>query len=88
MLLWTLIERAKVDDPAKWGELRHVLAVTAQDGYLLMVSIGEIDPNFDNAPVMLAYARDGKPLPALRLVFPDDKHGERDVRDVMRIEVR
>jgi len=88
VLLWTLIDRAKVDDAAKWGELRHVLAVTAADGYLLMASIGEIDPNFGNAPVMLAYAQDGKPLPALRLVFPSDKHGARDVHDVVRIEVR
>jgi hypothetical protein len=53
-----------------------------------MVSIGEIDPNFGNAPVMLAYAQDGKPLPTLRLVFPSDKHGARDVRDVLHIEVR
>ena len=37
---------------------------------------------------ILAYTRDGKPLPALRLVFPDDKHGARDMRDVARIEVR
>jgi len=88
VLLWTLIDRAKVDDAAKWGELRHVLAVTAADGYLLMVSIGEIDPNFGNAPVVLAYARDGQPLPVLRLVFPGDKHGARDVRDVVHIEVR
>src|SRR5215469_16151642 len=56
VLLWSLIDRAQVDDAAKWGELRHVLAVTAEDGYLLMVSLGEIDPNFGNAPVMLAYA--------------------------------
>ncbi len=65
-----------------------MLAVTAEDNYLLMVSLGEIDPNFGNAPAMLAYARDGQPLPALRLVFPGDKHGARDVRDVVRIEVR
>lgn len=88
VLLWGLIDRAKVNDTAKWGELRHVLAVTAADGYLVMVSIGEIDPNFGDSPVMLAYAQDGKPLPALRLVFPGDKHGARDVRDVVRIEVR
>jgi len=64
--LWTLIERVQVNDSAKWGELRHVLAVTAADGYLLMVSLGEIDPNFGNASAMLAYARDGQPLAALR----------------------
>jgi hypothetical protein len=88
VLLWTLIDRAKIDDAAKWGERRHVIAVTAAEGYLLMVSVGEIDPNFGNAPAMLASRRDDQPLPALRLVFPGDKHGARDVRDVVRIEVR
>ena len=88
VLLWSLVERAGVNDPAKWGELRHVLAVTAADGYLLLVSLGEIDPNFGDAPAMLAYEQDGKPLPALRLIFAGDRHGARDVRDVVRIEVR
>jgi DMSO/TMAO reductase YedYZ molybdopterin-dependent catalytic subunit len=88
VLLWTLVARAGINDPAKWSDLRHVVAVTAADGYLLMVSLGEIDPNFGNAPVLLAYEQDGKPLSALRLIFPGDKHGARDVREVVRIEVR
>lgn len=88
VLLWTLVARAGVDDSAKWGDLRHVLAVTGADGYRLMVSLGELDPNFGNAPAMLVYAQDGKALPALRLIFPGDVHGARDVRDVVRIEVR
>jgi DMSO/TMAO reductase YedYZ molybdopterin-dependent catalytic subunit len=88
VLLWSLVARAGVNDPAKWGELRHVAAITASDGYLVMISLGEIDPNFGNAPAMLAYERDGKPLAALRLVFPGDRHGARDVRGVVRIEIR
>ena len=88
VLLWTLIERAGVDDPRKWGELRHVMAVTAADRYLLMVSVGEIDPNFGGALAILAFDENGKPLPALRLIFPGDIHGARDVRAVVRIEVR
>lgn len=88
VLLWTLVERAGVDDPAKWGELHHVMAVTAKDGYLVMLSLGEIDPNFGNAPIMVAYERDGKPLDMLRLVVPGDRHGARDVRDVLRIEIK
>lgn len=49
-LLWAVIDQAGVDDPGKWGELRHVLSVIAADGYRLMISVGEIDPNFGNAP--------------------------------------
>lgn len=88
VLLWTLIAQAGVNDSAKWGELRHVVAVTAKDKYVVMLSIGEIDPNFGNTPAMLAYAANGKPLDALRLVVPGDRHGARDVRDVVRIEVK
>ncbi|HXQ52452.1 MAG TPA: molybdopterin-dependent oxidoreductase [Stellaceae bacterium] len=89
-LLWDVIQHAGVDDPAKWGELRHVMAVTGKDAYLVMFSLGEIDPNFGNAPVIIAYEQDGHPIGdgALRLVVPGDIHGARDVRDLIHIELR
>jgi DMSO/TMAO reductase YedYZ molybdopterin-dependent catalytic subunit len=90
VLLWDVVQRSGIDDTAKWGELRHVMAVTGKDGYLVMLSFGEIDPNFGNAPIMIAYERNGQPLEAggLRLVVPGDRHGARDVRDLVRVEVR
>lgn len=88
VLLWTLIDRAKIDDPAKFGELRHVVAATGADGYFVMFSAGEIDPNFGNAPIMVAYQQDGKPLAGLRIVAPGDRHGARDVRDLVHLEIR
>ena len=48
----------------------------------------ELDPNFEGKQVLVAYAQDGKPLPALRLVIPADAHAGRNVRDVVAIEVR
>lgn len=88
--LWTLIQRAGIDDAApRWADLRHVLAVTGKDGYLVMLSLGELDPDLGNAPVLVAYERDGRPVDgSFRLVVPGDAHGARSVRDVVRIEVR
>jgi DMSO/TMAO reductase YedYZ molybdopterin-dependent catalytic subunit len=88
VLLWSLLARAEVNDAAKWGELRHVITVTGSDGYFVMISLGEIDPNFGNAPMMVAYERDGEPLDAPRLIAPGDKHGARDVRDLVHLQIR
>jgi DMSO/TMAO reductase YedYZ molybdopterin-dependent catalytic subunit len=89
VLLWTLIAQAEVNDGAKFGELRHVMAITGKDGYLVMFSLGEIDPNFGQAPIMVAYERDAQPIAGgLRLVVPGDVHGARDIRDLVHIEIR
>jgi len=71
-------------------DLRHYLLVTGRDGYQIVVSMGEIDPDFEAKPAILAYDRDGKPLGAngLRIVIPGDKHGGRMVHDVVHIEVK
>jgi Oxidoreductase molybdopterin binding domain len=89
VLVWTLVARAGLDDPEKkWPALHHIVAVTGKDGYVVLFSLGEMEPEFGNAPIMLAYARDGAPLESLRVLAPGDTHGARDVRDVVRIEVR
>ncbi len=90
--LWSLIERAglSVEQGNRRNSLRHYLLVTGRDGYAIALSIGEIDPDFEGKPVILAYDRDGKPLEAdsLRLIVPGDKHGGRAVRDVVHLEVK
>ena len=90
VLLWTLLgEAGGIDDPAKRAELRHVIRITARDGYVVVLSTGEIAPGFGAKPALLAYRRnDETPATAgLRLVMPGDKHGGRYVRDVVSIEV-
>lgn len=66
--------------------------VTAQDGYQVVVSGGELDPNFGNSPMLLAWEQDGEPLSGedgpVRLVAPGDTRGGRYVYGVIRIEVR
>jgi hypothetical protein len=91
VLLWTLLgEAGGIDDPAKGAELRHTIKITGRDGYTVVISTGEIAPDFGGKAAMVAYERNGEELgdDALRLVMPGDKHGGRYVRDVADIEVR
>ena len=91
-LLWLLVEKAglSVEPGNKRNSLRHYLLVTGRDGYAVAISVGELDPDFEGKQVIVAYARDGKPLDAneVRLIVPGDRHGGRAVRDVIHVEVK
>jgi molybdate transport system regulatory protein len=91
VLLWTLLgEAGGIDDSAKGAELRHTISITGRDGYNVVVSTGEIAPDFGGKAAMIAYERDGEEFgdKGLRVVMPGDKHGGRYVRDVVEIEVK
>ncbi len=81
-----------VDPEARNPMLAMYLIVTAKDGYQVVLSGGELDPNFGNAPMLLAWEQDGAPLSAedgpVRLVVPGDLRGGRYVWGVIGIEVR
>ena len=68
----------------------YVLA-TASDGYQVVFSIGELDPDMTTGQYLLADTANGKPLfgenGSFRLVIPTDKRGARSVRLLTRIEV-
>jgi hypothetical protein len=88
VLLWSLVEASGgIDDPDKGAAIRHAIRVTAKDGYLMVTSTGEIAPDLGGKPALVAYERDGKPLDDFRIVMPGDKHGARNVRDVVTISV-
>ena len=89
--LWTLIDKAGgLSDPDKRAFLHHTLTVTGSDGFFVVLSTGELHPEFGNKGVIVAYLRDGKAdeKEGLRLVVPGDKRGGRSVRDVVHIEVK
>lgn len=90
--LWDLLVGNGLIDPAAHGAVpRLAIIVTAGDGYMLVLSAGELAPDLGNAAAFLAYERDGAPLPAARsprLVMPGDRRGARQVLDVARIELR
>jgi hypothetical protein len=88
VLLWSLIGAAGgIDDGAKSPELRHAIRITAKDGYVVVTWTGEIAPDFGNRAALIAYERDGKPLDDFRIVMPGDKHGGRNARDVISINI-
>ena len=66
-----------------------MIRITARDGYVVVLSIGEIAPDFGAKPALLAYRRNDEAPAAMgfRLVMPADKHGGRYVCDVISIEL-
>jgi DMSO/TMAO reductase YedYZ molybdopterin-dependent catalytic subunit len=68
----------------------YVLA-EAKDGYAVVFSLGELDPDLGGTRVLVADKRDSKPLfeyqGPVRLVIPADKEGARSVRMLEKLEV-
>jgi len=68
----------------------YVLA-KAHDGYQVVFTLGELDAEFGNQPILVADKRDGKPLfgyqGPFRLVCPNDKAGARSVRMLETLEI-
>ncbi len=91
-LLWTVLTANRLVDPdAHKGLLRRIVIVTGRDGYTLVLSAGEIAPELGAKQIVLAFERDGAPLPpekGLRLVVPGDARGARSVNDVTRIDIK
>lgn len=88
--LWALLAAAGgLADDKKGAEIRHTIMVTGRDGYFVVLSTGEIAPDFGDKPAIIAYQRDNdRPgISGLRLIMPGDKRGGRDVRDVVAIRV-
>jgi DMSO/TMAO reductase YedYZ molybdopterin-dependent catalytic subunit len=92
--LWSILQAAgfKTDPAIKSEPLRRYLVVKAGDGYLAVVALAELDPEFGGQQAILAYEQGGKPLDdkagPIRLIMPGDKHGGRDVMNVIAIELR
>jgi hypothetical protein len=88
--LWALLDQAGgIDDPEKGAEFHRIVRITGRDGYVVVISTGEIAPEFGGKPALLAYQRDGavQGETGFRLVMPGDKRGGRYVRDVVSITV-
>ena len=87
--LMALIEKAgTVEEKGHGAYLQHVIIARGKDGYGVAIAIGEIEPKFEGKPVIVAYQKDGAPLPSLRLIMPGEAHAGRDVRDLAELTVR
>jgi DMSO/TMAO reductase YedYZ molybdopterin-dependent catalytic subunit len=71
--------------------LRKYVLVTARDGYQVVFSLGELDPELSSQNIALITQVDGKPLSddegPFRIVAPHDKKHARWVRQVKSIKV-
>ena len=82
--------KPRFDAKRKNDKLRTVVLVTGSDGYQAAVAWGEIDPEFGNAPILLAWQQDGTPLgtqQGSRLTVPGDKFGDHYVSGIVRIDL-
>lgn len=92
--LFEVLEKAGVTTGSKLrGEnLAKYLLIGAADGYEVVYSLPEIDPEFTDQMVLLAFEKDGRPLPTgegtFRLIAPHDKKQARWVRELRTIKVQ
>ena len=67
------------------------LLVKAADGYQVIFSLPEIDPEFSGKEILLAHSRDGNPLDEgvgpFRFVIPEEKLQARWVREVVAVKL-
>ena len=71
-------------------KLSTYFVVTGSDGYQAVIAWGEIDPEFGNQPILIAYQENGEALEgdSLRLVVPGDTRGGRYVSGIANISLR
>ena len=71
--------------------LTKSVLVKAADGYQVVFSLAEVDPEFTDQTIIVAHQVDGKSLPkgegTFRIVVPNDKRPTRWVRDLTSIKV-
>ena len=93
-LLYDVLQQAGITTQSarKNDLLRKSIMVSGTDGYTVAVAWGEIDPQFANKKILLAYEEDGKDLPQsdgfARLIVPGDGLAGRYVSNVASVLVR
>jgi hypothetical protein len=87
-LLWAILISSHLVDPAAHaGAVRQTLQIQGSDRYTAIIAMGELSPEFEGKPALLALSEDGKPLPLPRAVIPGDHRAGRSVRDVVSLTV-
>jgi hypothetical protein len=73
------------------GNIATYLLAEANDGYRVIFALAELDPGFTDSQVIVACARNGKPLAEgqgpLRIIAPQDKRPARWIRMGKKLEV-
>jgi DMSO/TMAO reductase YedYZ molybdopterin-dependent catalytic subunit len=93
VMLWTILDSAGVTlvGDLRGENLAKYVIVKASDGYEVVFSLPEIDPEFSDKIILLAHEVDGRPLAPtegpFRLVVPQDKKHARWIRQLTSIQV-
>lgn len=99
--LWKLIEAAgglkpNPDPTVMNASIRQYIFIEATNCYQVIVAVGEVDPDYENKQVLIAYATKDEQSGDLqllgdkgiaRLVVPGDKRGGRYIFNIRRIQV-
>jgi hypothetical protein len=93
VLLSEVLKKAGVPlGPALRGPaLASYILASASDGYQVVFSLGELDPEMTETQILLADKANGialsGPNGSFRLVLPKDKAGARSIRQLAKLEV-
>ncbi len=79
-----VLAKAGVVDPGRGGLLQRTVTITARDGYAVVMSYAEINPDYGGNGAILAVGEGA----SIRLIVPHDRRAGRAVKDVVKIEVR
>jgi DMSO/TMAO reductase YedYZ molybdopterin-dependent catalytic subunit len=88
-----IVKRAKprLGEKPMRGTSRGTLLVKGADGYQVVFSLAEIDPDFNDNTIILADQRNGKPLPdpqgPFQIIAPNDRIHARWVRQVLALKI-
>jgi len=78
-------------DSTRKENLTKYIVIEAIDGYEVMFSLAEIDPEVSNQLIILADSMDGEELPsndgAVRVIVPNDKKPARCIKQVTAIKI-
>ena len=91
--LMAVLEKAGVEfgHSMRGKRLASCLLVEAADGYRAVIALPELDPDFTDKEILLAYSLDGKPLDdkvgPYRIVIPEEKRMARWVRQVTKLKI-
>lgn len=92
VLLSDLLTAAQLQLKQKKNDFLHkAIVATGSDGYSCVIVDGEIQANFGNVQVLVAYSMNGQPLPAsdgfARIVVPGDQRMGRFVSNLVELQV-
>ena len=91
--LKSVLEKAGVEfgHSLRGKRLASYLLVEAADDYRVVIALPEMDPDFTDKQIVLAFLQNGKPLDAkagpYRIVIPDEKRMARWVRQVTKLKL-